>query len=167
MIDTLENERSVAEGTPATKSNPLARLILVALLAGGAVAGWKYLEPKNALAQAGWIYDWDAAVEQSRRTGKPALVLFTADWCGPCQTFKSRVLCAADVQTYLRANHTLVVVDVTSRTGASARRAADFNVRAIPALILYDESGRELARGGGMPADALLAWLRSGGRSVR
>jgi thiol:disulfide interchange protein len=167
MIETREEERGTDDVEPTTSTSPLPRVILFALLIGGAVAGWRYLGPKNALAQAGWTYDWDAAVEQSRRTGKPALVLFTADWCGPCQMFKSQVLCDADVQKYLRDHYTLVVVDVTNRTGPNAQRAAECNVRGIPALILYDKSGEEVARGGGMPADALLAWLRSSGAAAR
>ena len=167
MIETLEDERGTADAGVATNSGPLSRVILFALLIGAAVAGWKYLGPKSALAQAGWIYDWDEAVEQSKRTGKPALVLFTADWCGPCQMFKSQVLCDADVQKYLREHYTLVVVDVTNRTGPNAQRAAACNVRGIPALILYDRSGQEAARGGGMPADALMAWLHAGGAGGR
>jgi thiol:disulfide interchange protein len=170
MIETLENERGgdeVANEPTFRARNPWPRVLVVLALAGCVFAGWKYLGPKHALAQAGWIYDWDAAVEQSRRSGKPALVLFTADWCPPCKTFKSQVLSDADVQSYLRDNYTLVVVDVTERTGPNARRASEFNVRGIPALILYNESGQEVARGPGMPADALLMWLRSGGTAVR
>jgi thiol:disulfide interchange protein len=172
MIETLVNE--CGDGVGANESAageartlPFGRAAVLAILIAGAIAGWKYLGPKNALAQAGWIYDWDAAVAQSKQTGKPALVLFTADWCPPCKTFKSQVLADKEVQGYLRENYTLVVVDVTDRTGANARRASEFNVRGIPALILYNESGQEVARGGGMPADALLAWLRSSGAAVR
>jgi thiol:disulfide interchange protein len=177
MIETLQDKRGGVTDTDAdtdtgvnagrSSANRLLRRILVALIAAGVFAGWKYLGPKNALAQAGWIYDWDAAVAQSKQTGKPALVLFTADWCPPCKTFKSQVLADKEVQGYLRENYTLVVVDVTDRTGANARRASEFNVRGIPALILYNESGQEVARGGGMPADALLAWLRSNGAALR
>jgi thiol:disulfide interchange protein len=168
MIETFDDERGgTRDASGQAAHGSLPRIILFALLIGGAVAAWKFLGPGNALAQAGWIYDWDAAVEQSNRTGKPALVLFTADWCGPCQAFKSQVLCDADVQKYLRENYTLVVVDVTDRTGPNAQRAAERNVRGIPALILYDGSGQEVARAGGMPADALIAWLRSNGAAAR
>ena len=175
MIETLGNARGGGGGEVVDAANesesparsPLPRIVVVLALAACVFAGWKYLGPKNALAQAGWMYDWDAAVEQSKRTGKPALVLFTADWCPPCRTFKSQVLTDGEVQTHLRENYTLVVVDVTERTGPNARRAAEFNVRAIPALILYNESGQEVARGPGMPADALLMWLGSNGRAVR
>lgn len=162
-IDTDTDTDTGSADVVHSFASRLLKRILITLIAGGAFAGWKYLGPKNALAQAGWIYDWDKAVEQSKQTGKPALVLFTADWCPPCKTFKSQVLADSEVREYLRANYTLVVVDVTQRSGPNARRAAEFNVRAIPALILYNESGQEVARGGGMPAEALLSWLRSNG----
>jgi thiol:disulfide interchange protein len=169
MMETLDNERDGGfdEEVCDKPSSPLPRIVALILVIGAAFAGWRYLGPKNALAQGGWIQDWDQAVEQSKKSGKPALVLFTADWCPACDTFKSQVLSDANVQRHLSDNYTLVVVDVTDRTGANARRAAEFNVRGIPALILYNESGQEVARGPGMPGDVLLSWLRSGGTALR
>jgi thiol:disulfide interchange protein len=149
-----------ANGYPAVESgNPLPKLVMIAVVAVMCFVGWRYFGPRDALAAAGWTHDWDSAVEQSRASGKPALVLFTADWCPPCKQLKSTTLSDADVQEYLKKNHTLVVVDLSDRAGENSDRARDCNVRSIPTLILYDRAGREIARTGGLPARTLLEWL--------
>jgi thiol:disulfide interchange protein len=154
-IETLEDHPE-----PVSQANPLGRLMVFAVLVGIMLVGWRYFGPKHALANGGWVFDWDQAVQQSKQTGKPALVLFTADWCPSCREFESEVLSDKQVQQYLRDNYTQVVVDVTDRTGPNTARATEFGVRSVPMLILYDKSGKERARSNGMMADDLIAWLK-------
>lgn len=124
--------------------------------------GWKHFNgPSSALA--GWNADWNAAVTQSRSNGKPALVLFTADWCPSCRQFESETLSLPDVKSYLAANCTPVIVDLSKRDEEAGRRAAECNVQSIPTLILYDRSGREVARAHGMDAASLKTWINSAG----
>lgn len=146
---------------PAPAANPLNKLIVVAVLTLVVVFGWQAFGPKSALA--GWSHDWDAAAEQARSTGKPPLVLFTADWCPPCKTLKGE-LGRSDVSKYLKDNYTLVVVDLTDRGGPNNARAKEYGVQGIPTLILYSAAGREQARTFGMDGDALMRWLQNGGR---
>jgi thiol:disulfide interchange protein len=124
-----------------------------------------YNSPSSAVA--GWNSDWNKAVAQSRATGKPALVLFTADWCPSCRQFESEVLSRADVKNYLAANCTQVIVDLTDREGENNRRAMEYNVRSIPTVVLFDGSGREVARSNGTPAGPFKSWIESGGQSMR
>ncbi len=167
MIETYENEQMNVEAPGNGLASMLPRVIVIVALVGAAVLGWRFFGPQHALAKAGWIDDWDKAVEQSNKSGKPALALFTADWCPPCKTLKSQVLSDPEVQKYLRENYTLVVVDLSDRAGPNNRRAAEFGVRSIPTLIAYNESGQEAGRAPGMPADALLNWLRAVGTGKR
>lgn len=153
------------EPTPVERySKPASKLLAVALLAIACAVGWKYFGPRGALAAAGWSSDWDKAVQQSRATGKPALVLFTADWCPACREFESNALTDSSVQSYLKSNFTLVVVDLSNRSGANNDRAREANVRAIPTLILYRHDGTESARTHGLPPDVLLSWLNTNSR---
>ena len=147
-------------GASRSQSSPIARTIIFIVFAGLVLVGWRYSGPHHALADGGWIDDWDRAVEQAKTSDKPALVLFTADWCPACRQFESETLADPKVQEYLKENHTLVVVDLSDRAGPNNQRARDFKVHAIPTLILFDRSGEEKARDFGMPSDALLKWLR-------
>ncbi|HVT89718.1 MAG TPA: thioredoxin fold domain-containing protein [Tepidisphaeraceae bacterium] len=149
---------------PANRS-PAARYLALLIVACIAIAGWRYLGPQSAMAGAGWSSDWDAAVQRSKSSGKPALVLFTADWCPACRQFESETLANTKVQQYLRENYTLVAVDLSDRTGPNVDRAREFNVSAIPTLIVYDRSSQEKARTYGMPPNEFMQWLgRNGSR---
>lgn len=135
-------------------------LVVVALLVVGVVAFKWNRGPSGAFA--GWMTDWDQAVARSKATSKPAVVLFTADWCPACRAFEADALSRPDVKKYLAENHTLLVIDLTNQGGPNSEVAARCGVRAIPTLIRYDRNGRETGRSNGMPPDTLLAWLRAG-----
>lgn len=152
---------------PASSGNRLAKMGAIACFIGAALLCARYAGPKSALAAGGWESDWDVAVHQSKETGKPALILFTADWCPACKQFEGDTLANEEVQQYLRDNYTLVLVDLTKRQGPNNERAREFGVRSIPTLILYDQAGKEKTRGHGMPTEMFLAWLKSGGIGVR
>ena len=149
------------------KSTHTGKLFLLVLLIAVAVMCWHLGGPKDALASSGWSSDWNAAVAQSQSTGKPALVLFTADWCPACKQLESQVLTDSKVKQYLQDHYTLVTVDLSDPDGPNNDRARSFGVHLLPTLILYNAAGREIARGYGMPADTLLLWLRSGGTAVK
>jgi len=97
----------------------------------------------------------EQAIQDSARTGMPALVLATADWCGACKSLKRGALSDAGVSTWITDNTHPVLLDVTS----TSPQAAEFRVSAIPALILL-RRGKEIARvEGDIPTKDLLAWL--------
>lgn len=146
---------------PTTRTNPTARLVLFLTLGLCAVLGWRYLGPRSALAENGWIGDWDSAIGQTKSSGKPALVLFTADWCPACHELESNVLSQPDVAAFLRDNFTLVMVDLTDRNGPNAQRAREFGVRSIPTMIRYDASNQEIGRASIVSRPVLMAWLNA------
>lgn len=136
--------------------NTFLTLALIGIIGFGA---WRYFGPKSALA--GWSHDWDSAVEQSKTSGKPALVLFTADWCPPCQELKREVLSDQTVQATIESRFTPVIVDLSDRGGPNDRIAQDYSVQGIPTLIQFDARGKELKRTHGMGANEMVAWLKS------
>jgi thiol:disulfide interchange protein DsbD len=149
------------------KSNHVGKLFLLVMLIALAIMCLRLSGPKDALASSGWSNDWNTAVAQSKSTGKPALVLFTANWCPACKQLESQVLTDPKVKQYLQDNYTLVTVDLSDRNGPNNDRARDFGIHVIPTLILYNAAGSEISRGYGMSADTLLLWLRSGGTAVK
>ena len=154
------DEDGAAKGSLAGGVVKVGLLVVVVALAAGVWAfGWSR-GPSNAFA--GWMTDWDRAVERSKASGKPAVALFTAEWCPACRAFEADALARDDVKTYLRENHTLLVIDLTNQGGPNSEIAARCGVQSIPTLIRYDRAGRETGRSHGMPPDALLGWLRTG-----
>jgi len=73
----------------------------------------------------------------------PALVYFTADWCGPCKLFAREVLTHPDGRAEL-ARYRRFQLDLDHPHG---RALADtFRVSTVPTFVLLDAGGQEIAR---------------------
>lgn len=94
-----------------------------------------------------------AAADQSL-----VLLVFSAEWCGPCKLFKSKTL---DAPEFLAQDAPLHVADVD--IDANQKMARDFEVEAVPTLVLVTPDGKIIERQTGFMAVAdLLAWLKTG-----
>lgn len=93
--------------------------------------------PKTSTISHGEEVEISNHVQPSGRT----LVMFTADWCGPCKTLRPQIeaIVEADEHMVLRK------IDLSSRRMDVAQQ---YSVRGIPHLLLY-EDGRLLANGTG------------------
>jgi thioredoxin 1 len=125
-------------------------LIFVATALIGALVEWR--RPPELVQ---WRDNLEAARSESNATGKPLLLYFTADWCGPCQQMRRTTWADARVKSALDA-YVPVKIDV-DRLPDVARR---YDVKAIPRLVLLDRAGNAVAsREGLVEAHAMIEWL--------
>lgn len=97
-----------------------------------------------------------AALAQSAASGKPVLAFATADWCGPCQSFKRGALAHPKVAQWVREHAIGVYVDVDKHADDAQR----LTVFSIPTLVLIRPDGSRPSRfEGNRSAEELLSFL--------
>lgn len=81
---------------------------------------------------------WDAAVARANAEGKPLVIEFYADWCGPCKRFEANVLKDAEVRQRLQSVQ-FFRYDFDSQAGK--HHANRLGVRSVPTFIAVDPEG--------------------------
>lgn len=69
-------------------------------------------------------------IERGAQSGKPVLVLATADWCGPCQRFKRGPMSDPKVAAIVKDRFEPVYLDVDRQR----ELAAKLEIESVPAL---------------------------------
>ncbi len=152
MADLLVRDQKPVSG-PSCGFTKLQWSLVVA----GALLPWLlaavWARPAAAPATGWYLEDLPDAVRQSQKQGKDLLVLFTADWCGPCRRLKQD-LARAEA---LRRDLLVCVVDLDRQ-----RTLSDLHgVQGIPDLRLFRQGAQvKHATGyGGSLAD-LARWVQ-------
>jgi thiol:disulfide interchange protein len=125
-------------------------LIFVATALIGALVEWR--RPPELVK---WRDNLEAARSESNAAGKPLLLYFTADWCGPCQQMRRTTWADARVKAALDG-YVPVKIDVDQFPDV----AQQFDVLSIPRLVLLDRAGNAVAsREGLVEPHAMIEWL--------
>lgn len=102
--------------------------------------------------------DYARALDEARAAGRPALVDFSASWCGACGELERHTFSHPEVVREAQRFIT-VRVDLSPGVDTPERRAilASYAQRGLPLVVLHDKSGREVSRVTGFmpPADFL------------
>jgi thioredoxin-like negative regulator of GroEL len=127
----------------------LLSTILSLLVAGGVAA--------HAELPADWSTNCAAVLSSAETAQRPALVYFTASWCGPCKLMTRLVLTdPAIVQSLSNVDHVAVDIDEHSDL------ASKYGVQAVPTFILLS-GGQEVDRSTGFQSvDVFFRWLTNG-----
>jgi thiol:disulfide interchange protein len=150
MLDVPDFNTTGEEPPRAPTNVGFGRFVVVMVLAAAAVFGISRYTGRAARVAAA---DRAAGI-------KPVLLMFTADWCGPCQAFKGNVLADDRVFDRLHQQCRFEKVDLTKWQGKPADVATSFGVSSIPTLILVNSQGQEIDRYDGPHDPAHFAsWL--------
>lgn len=132
----------------------VAAFVLIRTVTGGGVASMPPIFEEQLTFQE--------ALDRSSESGKPVLVFATADWCGPCQSFKRGALSDDRVVDAALSSTVPVYIDIDKDPEARRQAAAIAgleDIYSVPTLLLIQD-GRTIAQYvGGMSASAMLKWL--------
>lgn len=101
-------------------------------------------EPESR-SEEGWHTDFETALAEARETGRPLLVHFYTDWCGPCRKMEKHVLNAPAVLDDLATRVVGVKVNAEDERGLANR----FGVRGFPSDVFVSPDGEVLNRSSG------------------
>ncbi|MBC7966530.1 MAG: HEAT repeat domain-containing protein, partial [Fuerstia sp.] len=112
-------------------------------------------QPQEEVHQVSWQHSLDDALKIAGNRRAPVLLVFGAEWCGPCRLLDEEIQLAG-VQAELE-RWVPVHIDIDDDQTTAGR----FAITSIPALRILSPDGRQLAgQEGLMPADELVAWLQ-------
>lgn len=151
-------EEVLAEPAPRRRGNWGNILFGIGLLVIAAFVIFRPTEPAPvpAVFEAG-ERSLQAALERAEAEDRVVFAVATADWCGPCQSYKKGALTDPRVAQWVGANAVPLYLDID----ASPEDAEALAISGIPASFIIRD-GRVVARQGGlMSADELVGWLES------
>jgi thiol:disulfide interchange protein len=130
----------------------LAPILLILIAVAIVVAASIHRRPHEVIP---WRTDFDSALAESQRTGKPMLIDFTATWCGPCQDMRRTTWSDPNVARALTA-----CIPIQVDIDAHPELAERYGVREIPCIAVCDGNGKPLAgQVGELSSDEFLDWL--------
>lgn len=102
-----------------------------------------------------WHTDWKKAQEESIKTGKPIVAMFSASWCGPCKTMIASVFPTDEVQTALKD-----FVPVYIDSEKDRELAGKYDIRAYPTFkCITPEQEEASGHVGGKPVEGFVELL--------
>lgn len=107
----------------------------------------KLFAEKLTYAQAG---------EKAKKEGKPVFAVFSARWCGPCQSYKREALADERVREFVEGRMIPAYIDI-DQDRATAEK---FGVSSIPATSVIQGGTVAKSAIGNMSTDLLLEFLK-------
>jgi thiol:disulfide interchange protein DsbD len=109
-----------------------------------------------------WRTDEAAALDESRRSGRPVLLDAWADWCAGCRLLDRNTWSDPAVREEVQAHFVPLRLDVSTERSAAEVRVRSLDVSALPAVLICSSRGCDGAPRlvGYVGAAEMLAFLR-------
>jgi thiol:disulfide interchange protein DsbD len=110
--------------------------VLVAL---AAAVGIRFLRAGAAEApRIAWLHDEAQAAELARKSGKPLLIDFRADWCSACKMLDAHTWTDPAVRAEVAARFVPLQLDVTNEDETTHQLGERYRVSGIPTVLAGD-----------------------------
>ena len=106
-----------------------------------------------------WVHSESEGLALAKKTGKPSIIDFYADWCPPCQQMDKYTFPDQRVIEEL-SRFVAIKVDLTRPTAEDEALAGKYNVKFIPTYVLTDTQGRQSIVSGYHRPDEFLKLLK-------
>lgn len=123
VADWLDPALAVAAGRPTHATGP---------------ARFLHRKPGKTLPEL-----WNAELVDAEKHKQSVVVMFTADWCSPCQTIKDMAASSAAVQRTLKKGR-LLFIDVDEWRGPAHALIPGVNPTKLPTLVRVDKYGKQV-----------------------
>lgn len=88
-----------------------------------------------------FVTSHDMVTRSAKENGKPALIVFSASWCGPCQEMKKNVYPSAEVKPFHdKFNWAYLDIDEP----ANLKVFEGLKLESVPYILFLDPSGKKL-----------------------
>ncbi|RYX83347.1 DUF255 domain-containing protein [bacterium] len=136
-------------------------LLFVSLLCAPLVAAHAKPAKKASAKPSGvvWRTNFDVALKEAKKSGKPVFIDFYTVWCGPCKYLEQTTY--RDPK-FVRASRNWVMVKLDAEKGArNLQLAKKYKLEGYPTLLMLDMGGRKLHQvAGAFPTEMMLAEMQ-------